>query len=213
MTETTNQGYSDRQFLHTTGAAVIVPLAQSGVTGLIVLVVALVIALVNRARDPFTVPLVLGVLAFGWMWFTLTKRWMSLTKLEKLTGMDINRDGVVGSPKAEDSQPRTVKVQISQVKDNGHYQADFVDLPEAQLEKLAGALQAGSPLAESALAGKGKPFSVPEYRKFLHLLIKRGLAKYKNEQAPRMGVELTESGRAVVEQYPPLPHEDMQAID
>ena len=208
MSETTNQGYSDRQFLHTQTAAVTVPLMQSAVTGGIVLGVALVIALVNRARDPFTAPLVLGVVTFGAMWFTLTRRWMSLTRLEQMTGMDINRDGIVGNEKVEAEAPRFVKVQISQVKDNGHYQADIVQLPEAQLEKLVRALRADVPFAESAMAGKGKAFSVPEYRKFLHEMIKRGLARYRNEAAPKQGVELTDQGLALVEQYPPLPHED-----
>lgn len=207
MSETTNQGYSDRQFLHTQTAAVTVPLMQSGVTGLIVMAVAMVLFAVNRARDWWTAPVVLGVLAFGLMWLTLTRRWMWLTSIEQVVRYDLNQDGVIGQPVEPAPAQRFVKVQISQVKDNGHYQADIVELPEAQLEKFAGLIQAGVPFAEAQMAGKGKPFSVPEYRKFCHELLKRGLIQYRNEAARQQGYEFTEAGRALVDQYPPLPHE------
>ena len=206
MSDLTN-GYSDKQFLHTQTAAVTVPLMQSGVTGLIVLVVAMVLFAVNRARDWWTAPVVLGVLAFGLMWLTLTRRWMWLTSIEQVVRYDLNQDGVIG-PAVEPTPQRTVKVQISQVKSNGHYQADIVELPEAQLEKFAGMIQAGVPFSEAQMAGKGKAFSVPEYRKFCHELLKRGLIGYRNEAAKQQGYVFTEAGRALVEQYPPLPQSE-----
>ena len=195
----TPAGYSDRQFLHAEQAAVNVPIKQVIVTSVFVAIAILTISLMFDARHPFTVALYsLGITPLV-MWLFLQRRWLHLTA-ERILSIDIP-DGEVQKP----TEARTVKVQITQVKDNGHYQADMLTLPctEKQLEALAVGLKNGRKFSEKEWAGPGRPFSIDGFRELKTVMLKRGLLVQKNEKDARQGYILTEAGQALIEQYEP----------
>ena len=190
-------GYSDKQFLHTHGAAVYVPLAQSAVAGVIVFALCVILALVLDAIDPFTLPLVAGGFTLAWSWWRLQTRWLRLTDLEQLFRADFNGDGVIGK-----AEPRIVKVHISQVKEDGHYQGQMIDLPatDEQMQALAHGFKMGQPFSERNWTGAGKPFSVNEFRALRSVMIQRDLLGLASAKDPRQGYALTETGRAMMDE-------------
>ena len=195
----TAPSYSEKQFLHTQTAAVIVPLMQSAVTGLIVLVVSIVLAYKLNARDLFTWPLVFGVVAFGGMWFLLTRRWISLTNIERMTGIDINRDGHVGTPK-QATAPTVIRFERVEA---GRYTSRDIRLSASDkvLNQLADGFTHGRPFTEREWTGAGKPFSSDGFRALRSEMLKAGLIEQKSEHDPRQGFQLTEDGEAWRKKY------------
>jgi hypothetical protein len=193
-------GYGERQFLHTLLVGVVLPLVQSAGTGLIVCIVSLIVAFMADAMDLFSWPILLGVLTFAGMWLFLLGRWIKQTDIEMLLGRDLNNDHVIGKPAA----PRLVKVQISHIKEDGHYQVDLIDLPatDEQLFALATGLLRGISFADREWTPQsaGRPFSVNEFRDLRSVMLKRGLLDLKNRKAPQQGYGLTEAGRALMEE-------------
>lgn len=196
--------YSDKQFLHTHQAGVAVPFTQSVVTavmiGVFVFAMIAVPGMAFRWRHWLgwagTLSLFSTLGSMVGMWIFLQRRWLHLTA-EKVLHIDIPDGGV------ENREPRTVKVQINQVKDNGHYQADMMTLPcsEKQLEELAEGLKNGRKFTEREWAGTGRIFSIDGYKELKSVMLRRGLIIQKNEKDARQGFILTDAGKALIEQY------------
>lgn len=197
--------YSDKQFLHTHQAGVAVPFTQSAVTavmmGVFVFAMIAVPAVAFRWRHWLgwagTLSLFSTLGSMIGMWLYLQRRWLHLTA-ERILNIEI--------PDApERSEQRTVKVQISQVKDNGHYKADMMTLPcsEKQLEELAAGLKNGMKFTERVWAGTGRIFSIDGFKELKSVMLRRGLIIQKNEKDARQGFVLTEAGQALIEQYEP----------
>lgn len=196
--------YSDKQFLHTQTAAVVVPLMQSAVTGVIVFIIALVVSLKFRSQDLLSVPLLLAVLSFGGTWLWLQKRWLTLTNLERITGLDLNRDELVGD---EPVSKRVTVIRIEKIGEDNHYQSRDFTLPasEEQLIELAKGLAFGRPFGEREWSGAGKPFSSQEFRSLKTAMLKYLLIERVSDKDPRQGFRLTEEGIAWRDNYsPPL---------
>ena len=191
--------YAEKEFLHTQTAAVIVPLMQSAVTGLIVLVVSIVLAYKFNARDLITWPLVIGVVTFGGMWFVLTRRWMNLTDIERMTGIDINRDGQIGTSK-QATAPTVIRFERVEA---GRYTSRDIRLSASDkvLNQLADGFTHGRPFTEREWAGAGKPFSSEGFRTLRSEMLKAGLIEQKSEHDPRQGFQLTEDGEAWRKKY------------
>ena len=191
--------YSDRQFLHAEQAAVNVPIKQVIVTSILVAIAILTLSLMFGARHPFKNSLYSLGIAPLILWIFLQRRWLHLTA-EKIFNIDIPDN----EPK-KSTEARTVKIQISQVKDNGHYQADMMELPckESQLEALAIGLKNGRKFSEKEWAGPGRPFSIDGFRELKTVMLTRGLIAQKNPKDARQGFILTEAGQALIEQYEP----------
>ena len=191
--------YSDKSFLHTQTAAVVVPLMQSAVTGVIVFIVALAIAWIIDAMDIFSIPAALGLATFAGSWVGLQWRWISLTQLERMMGVDLNGDGVI--ERTPSKEPRVVKVQVTHVKDNGSLQVDLIGLPctDVQLRQLAEGLLGGMRFTEAEWCGNGKPFSVAELKLLRQVMVSRGLLRQRSEKDSRQGFDLTDAGVAVMQ--------------
>jgi hypothetical protein len=191
--------YSDRQFLHAEQAAVNVPIKQVIITSILIAIAILTISLMFGARHPLENALYsLGITPLI-LWLFFQRRWLHLTA-ERILNIDIpNKEP------QKTTEARTVKIQISQVKDNGHYQADMMELPctESQLESLAVGLKKGRKFSEKEWAGPGRPFSIDGFRELKTVMLKRGLIAQKNPKDARQGFILTEAGQALIEQYEP----------
>jgi len=186
---------NNRQYLHTVSAGAWLPLAQATLTGVIIGLCILVIGFALDARHPETPALVIGVIAWAVSWLLLQRHWFGLTAIEKLIGMDLNRDGAIGKP--EPRETPEIRVRLSQVKPDGHYQENIITLPasQRQLEALAdGLTNCGMPFSERRWTGAGNPFSVDEFRALRSAMIRGRMLTLANEKDPRQGYILTPEG-------------------
>jgi hypothetical protein len=76
----------------------------------------------------------------------------------------------------------------------------ILDLPfdEQKLRALADGLRMGQPFSEGMWTGKNRPFTRGEFADLRGEFLKRGWVRWKNNDAPAQGVELTPEGQAVI---------------
>lgn len=191
--------YSDRQFLHTQTAGVVLPLLQALITSTLLAFGVLILSLVFDWSSGWKAALVIfGVMPF-FSWLFLQRRWLVLTA-ERVMERDLNGDGVIENGAPGRAEPRVVKVTVNHVTGNGHLQVAMINLPctYSQLRKLADGLLKGVPFTEGAWTGNGKPFSVRELHILRTVMLSRELLKPRSDKDQRQGYELTEEGRAVM---------------
>jgi len=169
----------------------LVPLAQSAVTGLLVGSVSGGLAWAAGAPRPGLIGAVAGgvVLAAVWM-LALVDRRALLWEIETVAGLDLNDDGIVGKPE----EPVRVEIQERQGRT-----LRFVDLPAKpdQIARLAAGVLGGRSFSEASWTGRGRPFSRRQFARLRDEMIRRGLAMWVRPRAHAQGVELTAAGRAV----------------
>lgn len=194
--------YSDKSFLHTTSAAVFVPLLQSAVTGGVVFFVALAIMLWVDAMNVFIAPLALGIASFAATWLALQWRWISLTEIERMTGLDLNGDGAVADlPRSARDKPVTV-IRIENVS-AGHYQSRDVHLTASaeQLAELASGIANGIAFVDREWCGRGKLFSIGEFIRLRREMERFQLIEQVSEKNVRQGYRLTKDGEEWMLRY------------
>lgn len=191
------QGNSSKAFLHTLGAAAWVPLAQALITGAMVTVALIFFMVAWNVRNWFTWSLGIGLVTALVVWMYSMRHWFNLTKLELLTGLDLNRDGAIGEAKpAPSSEPQTVKVTLNRISQDGHFSGEYFDLPGTmdQMKLLADGLLNGTPFTEREWAGAGKPYSAAGFRDLRKEFVRRGLIELASEKDARQGYVLTDDG-------------------
>jgi hypothetical protein len=196
---------SGRQHLHTLTAGAWLPFMVSIITGSIAGVITLVLASDLRARSPWSWTATIAVLAWGLTWLQHMKHWFSLTRLEEVTHMDINRDGVIGDP-AQVPPERIIHVRMEETKADGAWHQQRFDLPAtaAQMEELAiGLMQQGRQFTNREWTGTSAPFSISEFQQLRRELIRRDLIKMSSDKDARQGYVLTLAGRKMLEQFLP----------
>jgi len=148
----------------------------------------------------YAIPIV-SITVFLIIFWTSTQRGQAL--VERLTGTDLNGDGVIGSVPIQEPLP---PVRIELVEDQGKH-TTYADLPfPDRLPSLAAGLLAGRQFAQSAWTGHLGIFSRAEFDQLRDEMVRRGLAAWKNESAKAQGCELTAAGRAVMRRLaPPFP--------
>ena len=194
-----------RQHLHTLTAGAWLPFMQSVITGFIAGLVTLVLAWLFRARSIWTWGGVTGVLAWGLTWYQHQRHWFSLTALEQATGLDLNRDGVIGDPRQVPPE-RIITVRMEEVNSDGAWHQQRFDLPatETQMEELAvGILLQHRTFTHREWTGSAAPFSDAEFRDLRRELVKRELIRLTSDKDPRQGFKLTLAGRKMLEQFLP----------
>lgn len=203
---------SEKAFLHTQQAGAILPLLQSVITGALVGLLALAVLLVLRARDAWIWALLIGLSVTTLVWAALQLHWYWLTRIEKMTGMDLNGDGMIGQEPARETS-HTVRVNVEEIR-QGHVRIVTARFPvdEWMMQDLAKGLLAGIPFAERHWTGRGKPFSLREFRLTRDEMLKRGLIRPVSEKSNLQGYELTKTGLAVMRQlagsHSPTPDEN-----
>lgn len=190
-----DKGYSEKQFLHSFIAGAVLPLVQALITAILLAVLWYACAVIFfDAMDALKISGGVFIVALVVCWLSLQKRWLSLTSIETLLNVDLNKDKVIGKV-----EPVRVRVELQEVKDNGHYQVEIVDLPGSpeKLRTFSQGLMAGTPASEKYWTGSGKLFSTMEFRTLKNEMVRRGLMAYVSAKDPRQGHELTKAGRAV----------------
>jgi len=188
---------NSKAFLHTLGAAAWVPLAQALITGAMVTVALIFFTIAWNVRNWFTWSLGIGLVTALGVWMYSMRHWFSLTKLELLTGLDLDNSGAVGDERpAPSSEPQMVKVTLSRISEDGHFSGEYFDLPGTmdQLKLLADGLLNGAPFTEREWCGSGKPYSIAGFRDLRKELVRRGLIELASEKDARQGYVLTDDG-------------------
>lgn len=199
-----NKDISTQAYLHTREAAAFVPFLQSLLTGFLLALLAFLGMLKLRMYllDALFWAVVVWVVVLTGVWLLLQRHWFTLTNLEKLTGVDMNRDGVVGAEPARQSE-HTVKVNIQETVGNGHIRittARFA-VPEWKMVELAQGLLAEKPFSEKPWTGDKGIFSINEFRAVRDEMLLRHLIKQSSTKSKKQGFELTPSGWAVMRDF------------
>lgn len=187
----------DRAHLFTTGAGVGLPLAQAAITGLLFGLAVWIYAALLKVAEAWRwgAGFAVGVAVLTWL--ILLVRWSDLTRpIEKLTHLDINRDGLIG-----DLPVRPV-VRV-EVRSNEGKRAQFADIPTTHPKMIAFAKGVinGTPISESNWTGKGKTFSIDEFRAVRDVFLSRGWMRWKNNEFHDQGLELAPFGREVMRTF------------
>lgn len=171
-------------------AGALLPLAQSGISGILCGAVAVSVWALSRSVNGWTVFISAVSAAALIAWIAALRRWREL----------LNHDhGLTEITQAESAiyPAETVRLEISQ--NNGAW-IDWIDLPldPERLSKLACELAAGKDLSLANFAGSGKLLSRSEFERLRSELIDRGLARWISDHGHTTGCELTASGRGVM---------------
>jgi hypothetical protein len=193
-----------RPYLHTVEAGALLPLIQSLIWGALAGLGALVLSVTGRQSFRGSLLWTCGafVVVTGLAWMAYQRHWFSISSLEKLMGVDIDGDGVIGSQAV--TPEVTIRLQDTQ---DGAYQETRISLPATmeQLRTLAAGVLSGVPLAEGHWIGqsRGQPFSKAQFYALRAEMIRRGLVEYINPTAPAQGYQLTRAGMAVMRYLSP----------
>lgn len=195
-----NDNAAVRQHYQSREVAVTVPLLQAVVTGATSAVV-IGMAIGGFAlwidHSPILPGLVGAVASFPVItlaaWLNRMADWRSLIwQLETALKVDIDQDETIG-------EPETVRVEVLE-KDTGRQV--FGELPHPRkLPAFFSGVLAGRGLAETTWGGKGKLFTLPEFRNLRDILLQRGWIEFKDPEAPLMGYRLTRQGEAVARYF------------
>lgn len=183
---------------HSLTDGVIVPLAQSAITGFLGGLAAL--AVTAWFKGPiWSVSGTVFALAALVSWLSYRGHWV--WQLERILNIDITRDGHKGPPPAQEpinTEPELVRVEL--VRDDGH-QVDWIDFPYPhKLPTLASAVLEGRKYSQSAMVRPGF-FERSEYDAIVDVMISRGLARWKNPEAHNIGWEPTYAGKAILRKF------------
>lgn len=195
------QPAQDNQFMHTTQAGVQVPLLQSVVTGLLIGLCVLALAIVFDAIDPWKPALVAAMLGMVGWWVVSLAGWKSLTKREQVQvhheAVDHDNDPVT---------PQVIRVELSKVKENGHYSWNTFDLPDGVTNEMMsdlanGILNMHRKFTELEWCGTGKTFSMPKFRQLRALLEINGMIELINPKDKRQGVKFNSDGEQLLQGF------------
>ncbi len=172
---------------------VIVPGLQAVITGVLFGVAALAVtawlALPFLAIGGTVTAVIMAV-----SWLAYRSRWQFV--LEKITGADLNQDGYIGEPlPQQEPLPALPPVRVI-VEENQGQHVEYIDLPHPEkIPELAAGLLQGKQFAQTVWVGHG--LTRPQFDEIRSEMIKRGLARWRNPNAPAQGAELTARGKAV----------------
>jgi len=145
---------------------------------------------VNRLKVWFA--LALAISCCVWVALLVDTRRL-LRQIEKLTGLDLDGDGIAGDP-----TKRRLEVHV---QDGGYtriVEADWLGIDDDRLIAFSVGMANGRGLTE-ATWGKERaifPEGINSFRAFRSKLEEAGLIAMVNPKAPNLGYEVTASGRA-----------------
>lgn len=200
VTSTPAANYSDKQFLHTFQVGLLLPLAQASITAVMSMIGTVVVLYLFDAVDFVKPTLVMGVLTWISTFLYLMRRWLNLSALERMTGMDINGDGQIGVEKKKPAEPLVIR--LDDVR-NGNYRSRTMEVnaTEEQLRELAEGLLNGKPFTEREWTGRGKPFSSGQggsFRALRATWLKQGILEVVSYKDNRQGFDFTDMGWATL---------------
>ena len=138
--------------------------------------------------NPWQAAALVGLVFAFTEWLALKGRWA--WRLERSLGLDL----LPATKTDQNIPPETVRVEV--VHPNGE---DWIDLPSPEkLPQLAEGLVNGRTFSQAVWTGGAGIFTRSEFEALRSALLARGLAVYRNPQAPAQGIVLTAAGRAVM---------------
>jgi len=176
---------------------ILVPFLMSLVTGILALIVTA--WLWWEWNLPDWAPIATFVCTFGWVWlWRLRKHDTMLTAAEEITHLDLNRDGVIGSPSIE---PHEAHITYTEPTPGGmHMERDTLKVSPAELAFIGRqVILGGHPFSKSI--ADGDTITENRFRDVQAIMREKGYARYKNPTAPKQGVELTRKGDATLRWY------------
>jgi hypothetical protein len=201
------QRVAAQEYLHTPRAGTIVPILQSIISGLLVGIPVWVMAAWAGIMDAWMFGAVTFFLVTGGAWALLLRHWYSLTSLEQMTGLDLNRDGKIGAGKP---QVHEVRIRMSGEKD-GHFRETISNLPASpeQMQKLAEGILGNPPVPFTVRqwCGDKKPFSDSQFVELRTALLKartfdnEPLLVASSDKGARRGFEFTQQGLEVLQGF------------
>jgi hypothetical protein len=168
-------------------AGCVLPLAQAAITGVLVFLVTLGIAILMAWPKVWLISGVVGGAAAMSTWLYLQDVWRRHTY-----------------PFEDDDNGQryetSTTLMITLDDRDGASEGIFCDVPidRERLAVLANGLIAGATLAETTWTGPGRPFTRAEFAQVRAALIARGLASWRNSNCPARGCDLTRPGRAAM---------------
>jgi len=96
---------------------------------------------------------------------------------------------------AQQQRPLRLEINTGNTTKIAHLPADH-----RHIRALAEAALNGKPLTERHWTGSGKPFTKREFREIRAELIRAGILRWRNQNAPAQGVIVTEAGREALQQ-------------
>jgi len=144
------------------------------------------------------VPGVAAGVVLAAVWFWRLKNWESLLwATERITGVDINRDGEIGEP---GPGRRTVQLEISSPDEPGSIR--YLNIPDPLFAKLPEVahrvIMSRTPFSQAAMTGKGRPLSRNEFNDLRDLFVARGVATWRDGEHPQRGIEFTPFGLSLM---------------
>lgn len=195
------RAFEGRTHYASPSVAVVVPLAQSVITGVLVGFGVGALSWLVGSGQPVKVGLAIWLVCQGCTWLVMLVRWSRLvdrieTALERFLGVGVEQPG------EPITQIEPIRVEIL---DRPARRTTFIDLPARpeQLLALSDGLARGVPLAEGSWTGAGRPFSKTEFHTLRDAMLKGGLLVPKNANAPAQGFQLTAAGRHLIKQCAP----------
>jgi len=189
--------YADRQFLHTFLVGAFLPLVQASITAVMAFIGTLTFLYMINAIDLLKPALIVAAVTWVLTWLYLQRRWLNLTSLEKMTGIDLNGDGQIGKKKP--AEPLVIR--LDEIGANGHYRSRTMelDVTQEQLIELARGLLDGRPFTEREWTGKGKSFSSGQegsFRRLRSKWLRQGMLVVVSDKDNRQGFDFTDEGWA-----------------
>ena len=176
---------------------VVVPLAQSAITGAVLAVPVGVLAASQGWSAYVPLSVMAGTFALSWLYLLRDSRGL-LRITERIVNRDLDGDGRIGDTPAEPKSSKpNVRVDITERHDGG-MRLRFLDVPiaEHKIITLARGVMNGRAFSEREWAGRGRPLSVSEFRELREQLFRANYMRWQ-DGGRRQGVEFTAKGRAL----------------
>jgi hypothetical protein len=196
---------SGQAYLHTHTASATSPLLQAVFTGALVSIPIMMLMIKYRVQDWLMNGVIIFFVITSGVWIYSLRHWFKLTKIERMTGIDLNRDGVVGDPVREVVRP--VRVDVNEYENGKHVRTTRAHYEnEARMIALADALiNHNIPFSYDALCIQRKILKRSELKAIREEMEKRGMAYQVNPESVNSPWELTNPGRAALKELL-LPH-------
>lgn len=165
---------------------VVVPLLQALITGVVAFLVGIGLCLALGWAIRIALGAGVAITALAWMWLLMDHRRL-LRRIKRIVNVDLDRNGYVGEP------GERIRLEVSDPEERS---ISFLDLPLGE-ERLRS-------MARLALAGRlgvrdmRSVMTDTEWARARDELLRAGLVRWRNPREPKLGLELTGAGRAVM---------------
>jgi len=150
-----------------------------------------------------SIPAIIAISYYSSLRTNIQRRHALLGMMETATGMDINRDGIIGNPVGA----TTIRIEVTETRENGNVsRIAGMDWPIAEdlIPAVSAAILSGR-MAESDW-NSNTAINRTQFQHVRRALMVRGYGRWVNEQSHSLGWTLTGQGRAVLRTLAALSH-------